>query len=191
MIDYANMPNGSSKLNFALRYIFNKLRTWYLFHLRFPWVEYQGFVRVMKNTSFAKMKIKIGHNVQFGEYCNIASNVEFGSNILMAGRVCFVGKYDHEFTTPGTYIWYGERGDDGFCYVEDDVWIGHGVIIVGGIKIGKGSIIAAGSVVTKDIPSCEIWGGVPAIKLKNRFNSEADKQNHLDYLKLKKNENSN
>ena len=84
-----------------------------------------------------------------------------------------------------------ERGDDGFCYVEDDVWIGHGVIIVGGIKIGKGSIIAAGSVVTKDIPSCEIWGGVPAIKLKNRFNSEADKQNHLDYLKLKKNENSN
>ena len=40
----------------------------------------------------------------------------------------------------------------------------------------KGSIIAAGSVVTKDIPSCEIWGGVPAKKIKNRFNTEKEKE---------------
>lgn len=89
-IDYSNMPNGASKLNFTLRYIFNQLRTWYTFHIKYPWVKYEGFVRVMKGTDFAQnMDVKIGHNVQFGNYCNIASNVHFGNNILMAGRVCF------------------------------------------------------------------------------------------------------
>lgn len=112
------------------------------------------------------MDITLGHNVQFGNYCNIACNVHFGNNILMAGRVCFIGKHDHEFNLPGQTIWHGERGNNGTTIVEDDVWIGTGAIIMSGITIGKGSIIAAGSVVTKDIPSCEIWGGNPAKKSK-------------------------
>ena len=90
-IDCSNMPNGASKLNFILRYIFNQLRTWYMFHIRYPWVKYEGFVRVMKGTGFAQnMDVRIGHNVQFGDYCNVASNVYFGNNILMAGRVHFL-----------------------------------------------------------------------------------------------------
>lgn len=190
-IEYSNMPNNTGKIKFILLYLFNLMRTWYVFHVKYPWVKHKGFVRIMKGTSFAKMDISIGHHVQFGQSCNIAHNVNFGNYILIAGNVNFVGKNDHLYTTPKQYIWKGERGNDGTCIVEDDVWIGNGAIIVGGITIGKGSIIAAGSVVTKDIPSCEIWGGVPAIKLKNRFNSEADKQIHLDYLKLQKNENSN
>ena len=158
-IDYSNMPNGVSSLNFILRYFFNILRTWYLFHIRYPWVKYNGFVRVMKGTSFAQnMDVRIGNNVQFGDYCNIASNVHFGDNILMAGKVSFVGKHDHTFNIPGKTIWQGERGDNGITIVENDVWIGTGSIIISGVKIGKGSIVAAGSIVTKDIPSCEIWG---------------------------------
>ena len=105
-IDYSNMPNGVSSLNFILRYFFNILRTWYLFHIRYPWVKYNGFVRVMKGTSFAQnMDVRIGNNVQFGDYCNIASNVHFGDNILMAGKVSFVGKHDHTFNIPGKTIW--------------------------------------------------------------------------------------
>jgi acetyltransferase-like isoleucine patch superfamily enzyme len=181
-IDFVNMPNGSGKLNFIIRYFFNKMRTWYLFHVKYPWVKYYGFVRVMKSTSFARMNINIGNNVQFGEYCNVASNVTFGSNILMAGRVCFVGKNDHEFDVAGQLIWNGSRGIDGYCVVEDDVWIGHGSTIVGGICIGRGSIIAAGSVVTKDIPPCEIWGGVPAKKIRDRFISLGEKETHLSFL---------
>lgn len=177
------MPNGSNKLNFILRYIFNIIRTWYLLHICYPWVQYKGFIRIMKGTSFAKnMDITLGHNVQFGNYCNIACNVHFGNNILMAGRVCFIGKHDHEFNLPGQTIWHGERGNNGTTIVEDDVWIGTGAIIMSGITIGKGSIIAAGSVVTKDIPSCEIWGGNPAKKIKNRFKSETDKQYHLLHI---------
>lgn len=182
-IDYSNMPNGASKLNFTLRYLFNILRTWYLFHVRYPWVKYNGFVRVMKGTSFAQnMDVKIGNNVQFGDYCNIASNVHFGNNILMAGQVSFVGKHDHTFNIPGKTIWQGERGDNGITIIEDDVWIGTGSIIMSGVTIGKGSIVAAGSIVTKDIPPCEIWGGNPAKKIKDRFDTLEDKQYHLNLI---------
>lgn len=182
-IDYSNMPNGASKLNFTLRYIFNILRTWYLFHIRYPWVKYNGFVRVMKGSSFAQnMDVKIGNNVQFGDYCNVASNVYFGNNILMAGKVSFVGKHDHTFDTPGKTIWQGERGDNGITVVENDVWIGTGAIIMSGVTIGTGSIVAAGSIVTKNIPPCEIWGGNPAKKIKDRFITLEEKQLHLKLI---------
>jgi chloramphenicol O-acetyltransferase type B len=183
-IDYSNMPNGEGRINFIFRYYFNCLRTWFLFHFKYPWVNYEGFVRVMKNTSFAKMQISMGHNVQFGEYCNIASNVKFGNHILMAGRVCFIGRKDHLFNIPGQLIWQGNRGQDGTTLVEDDVWIGHSSIIMGGVCIGKGAIIAAGSVVTKNVPPCEIWGGIPAKKIRDRFLNSNEKTRHLNYLEL-------
>lgn len=150
-IDYSNMPNGVSPLNFILRYLFNILRTWYLFHIRYPWVKYNGFVH-------------------------------FGDNILMAGKVSFVGKHDHTFDIPGKTIWQGERGDNGITIIENDVWIGTGSIIISGVKIGKGSIVAAGSIVTKDIPSCEIWGGNPAKKIKDRFLTCKEKEYHLKFI---------
>lgn len=83
-INYHNIPVGRSKFNFLLRYIMNIIRTWYLFHFKYPWVKYNGFVRIMPHTSFAKMDISIGNNVQFGNYCNVASNVKFGNYILIA-----------------------------------------------------------------------------------------------------------
>lgn len=190
-IDFKNMPNGASKGSFVLRYLFNMLRTWYVFHLRYPWVKYQGFVRVMGGTHFAQhMDVVIGNNVQFGNGCNMASNVHFGNNVLMAGNVQFVGRHDHSFSTPGVTIWDGERGENGTTVVEDDVWLGASVIVISGVTIGRGSIVAAGSVVTGDIPPCEIWAGVPAKKVKDRFTCEADKVKHLAFLEEKRRENN-
>lgn len=190
-IDFKNMPNGASKGSFVLRYLFNMLRTWYVFHLRYPWIRYQGFVRVMGGTHFAQhMDVVIGNNVQFGNGCNVASNVHFGNNVLMAGNVQFVGRHDHSFSTPGVTIWDGERGENGTTVVEDDVWLGASVIVISGVTIGRGSIVAAGSVVTGDIPPCEIWAGVPAKKVKDRFTCEADKVKHLAFLEEKRRENN-
>ena len=182
-IDYNNMPNGAGKWSFTLRYLFNIFRSWYIFHVRYPWVKYHGFVRVMGGTHFAQnMDVVIGNNVQFGNDCNVSSNVHFGNNVLMAGNVQFVGKHDHTFSVPGVTIWDGERGDNGTTMVGDDVWIGASSIIISGVTIGMGSIVAAGSIVTCGIPPCEIWAGVPAKKLKDRFASEADKRKHLEFL---------
>lgn len=181
-IDYHNMAEGDSKGMFLLRYYINIIRTWCYFHLRWPWVKYNGFVRVMKGTSFARFDITLGDNVQFGDYCNVAAPVHFGNNVLCAGRVCFVGKHDHSFDVPGQTIWQGQRLDAEVSIIDDDVWLGHRVTVVGPVHIGCGSIVAAGAVVNTDIPPCEIWGGVPARKIADRFKTEDDKQKHLLFL---------
>lgn len=184
-IDYSNMPKGTSKLKFSVKYVLNYLRTWYFFNIKFPWIKYNGFVRVMKYTRFAKRDIIIGNRVQFGKYCSISSDVHFGNHILLAGRVALVGKNDHLYNNPGEYIWDGKRGDDGITKIQDDVWIGHGCTIIAGVNIGKGSIVAAGALVNKDIPECEIWGGVPAKKIRDRFNTIEEKHKHLEFLNSK------
>ncbi len=181
-MNFSNTPRGASKVNFTVRYVINIFRSWFIFRLRFPWVKYNGFVRVMAYTRFAKRDIVIGNRVQFGRYCSIATDVHFEDNILIASRVCFVGKNDHTIDIPGQYIWDGERGNDALTRVESDVWIGHNSTIIAGVKIGKGSIVAAGSIVNKDVPECEIWGGVPAKKIKDRFFNDLDKEKHLKFL---------
>ncbi len=176
------MPKGAGKLNFALRYIMNVVRTWYLFHVRYPWVKYNGFVRVMPYCLFVKRKIVIGNNVQFGRGTWVSSDVTFGNNILMAGRVNFVGRNDHVFDEPGMLIWTSGRGNDETTFVEDDVWIGTNSIILAGVRIGMGAIIAAGALVNKDVPPCEIWGGVPAKKIGDRFKTTEERERHIKFL---------
>ena len=180
-IDYNNMPVCVSKSKFAMLYIANCIRTWILFHFKWPWIKYSGFVRVMKRVGFARFDIEIGDHVQFGNDCKIVTNVHFGNYVLMASRVCFVGKYDHSFNNPGVAIWNGKRGNNGITYVDDDVWLGHNVTVVGPVRIGRGSIVA-GAVVSKNIPECEIWGGVPAKKIGDRFATLEEKKMHLDFL---------
>ena len=60
----------------------------------------------------------------------------------------------------------------GSIVVEDGVWIGHSSIILSGVKIGKGAIVAAGSVVTKDIEAFSIYGGNPAKFITRRFSED-------------------
>lgn len=184
-IEFVNMRNGAGRFTFVLRYWANMMRSWYIFNVKFPWVKYQGFVRVMRGTHFAKRSIQLGHKVQFGIDCNIASDAVFGNNILLAGNVSLVGRYDHSVDQAGVTIWNSPRGNDQPTIIEDDVWIGHGAIIIGGVTISRGSVVAAGSIVTKNIPPCEIWAGNPARKIKDRFEIIADKEKHLAYLSSK------
>ena len=90
---------------------------------------------------------------------------------------------DHEYQVPGIYIKDAPRQQLKTIFIEDDVWIGHGAIIMQGVTIGQGSIIAAGSVVTKDIAPFTIVGGNPAERIRNRFSDE-DKASHLRSLGL-------
>lgn len=101
----------------------------------------------------------------------------------MASDVAFVGKDDHVINIPEKTIWNSGRGDSYKTFVGNDVWIGHGAIIMAGVRIGDGAIVAAGSVVTKDVEPCTIVGGNPARFIKNRFKTEEETERHLQYLR--------
>ena len=183
MIKIENTLPGQGKGSFLVHYGMNKVRTWWDFHIRWPWVCYHGFVRVRHHTRFYKgMSVELGDRVQFGAYNEIACDLKVGNNVLMGSHVFFAGRNDHTFRTPGITVWSGPRGDKRLVVIEDDVWIGTGSIILSGVTIGKGAIVAAGSVVTKDVPSCEVWGGKPAHRISDRFETEEQKRYHLEHV---------
>lgn len=64
---------------------------------------------------------------------------------------------------------YSEEFSKGNIEADDDVWIGYGATIMSGVHIGQGAVVAAGAVVTKDVPPYAIVGGVPAKVIKYRF----------------------
>jgi acetyltransferase-like isoleucine patch superfamily enzyme len=142
---------------------------------------------------WAKHTIKTGDNFYIGKFSQIECNAEIGDNVIIANHVGLVGKYDHNYQQIGVptrlssqirekeYNW---KGLNEKIIIGDDVWIGYGSIILSGVKIGQGSIISAGSVVTSDVEPFSIYGGVPAKKIKNRFESEIDLREHLSLYNL-------
>lgn len=181
-----NVVPGRSKTVTAIRRVANNIRSFWMLKIKYPWVKSQGFTRIPRSTAIwsPHKDVAFGDQVQFGPNCRIQCDIEFGNSILMAANVSFVGKDDHAINIPGKTIWNSGRGDSKKTYVGNDVWIGHGAIIIAGVKIGDGAIVAAGSVVTKDVDSCTIVGGNPAKIIKNRFETEEDKNEHLEYLKV-------
>lgn len=116
-----------------------------------------------------------------GNYCSIGPNVTF---ILSA---------DHYFNHVSTYpfkakvVSFGalEGVSKGNITIDDDVWIGYGATILSGVHVSQGAVIAAGAVVTHDVPSYAIVGGAPAKVIKYRFKeSERKYMMSLDYSRL-------
>lgn len=112
--------------------------------------------------------LKIGNNSSIGPYSYIGCSgyIEIGDNVMMSPRVSIYAE-NHLFDHPELTI-----KDQGvkreFVKIEDDCWIAANTVILAGVTIGRGSVIAAGSVVTKDIPPYSIAGGVPAKVIKSR-----------------------
>ncbi len=183
-----NVVPGQSRMMTIIRRVANSIRTWYMFSIRYPRVNWGGrgtLVRIPCSTKIwsPHKDVTIGNRVQFGENCRIQCDIEFGNSILVANNVAFVGKDDHKISIACKTIWNSGRGDRYKTYVGNDVWIGHGVIVVAGITIGEGAIVAAGSVVVKDVEPCTIVGGNPAQFIKNRFATDEEKRTHLEYLR--------
>jgi chloramphenicol O-acetyltransferase type B len=170
----ANILPGRSLTMFKVRLLLNRVRSWLYFHLRAPWVRCSGEVRIPWSVYiWAPHKdIQFGNRVQFGVGCLVQCDIKFGNNILVARNVSFVGRDDHSYDIVGKTIWESPRNDKLKVVVEDDVWIGHGAIILSGVTIGRGAIVAAGAVVTKDVPRESIVAGNPARVIKMRFNEE-------------------
>jgi acetyltransferase-like isoleucine patch superfamily enzyme len=115
-------------------------------------------------------KLIIGSYTYIGEY----NNIRAGGGMIKIGKYCSISQHitiiasNHE-TSKNTFIkdqpWTTKNN---FVIIEDDVWIGANSVILPGVRISKGAVIGAGSVVTKDIPAYAIAVGDPAKVIKYR-----------------------
>ncbi|WDE02999.1 acyltransferase [Thalassomonas viridans] len=107
----------------------------------------------------------IGNNCDIGWMTTIAvgRQVIIGNNVRIAGRTFLAGYPGHPVNAALRAQGAPDTDDQVRDIVlEDDVWLATGVSVMAGVRIGKGSIIAAGSVVTRDIPAGVLAAGVPA-----------------------------
>lgn len=170
----SNIRPGTSEFVFKFRLMLNRIRSFFYFKLRTPWVKNKGMVRIPWSVDIwsPHKDISFGNRVQLAPYSLIQCDIEFGNDILVARNVAFVGRDDHRFDVIGSTMWDSPRGDSYKTYVENDVWIGHGAIILAGVRIGEGAVVAAGSVVVKDVPPYTIVAGNPATVIKERFDND-------------------
>jgi virginiamycin A acetyltransferase len=103
---------------------------------------------------------------RLGRYCSVANNVSIGQGEHRLDRVSTSSKF---YDTPWETLTEGE------CVIESDVWIGVDAVILRGVKIGVGAVVAANAVVTKDVPAFAVVGGVPARLIRYRFTEEKQK----------------
>jgi virginiamycin A acetyltransferase len=105
------------------------------------------------------------HPVIIGKFCSIAKDV-------------IIQEYNHDMERISTYYMRnnifkkerpGEHISQGAIHIGNDVWIGAKAIILSGVTIGDGAVIAANAVVTKDVPAYAVVGGTPAKVIKYRF----------------------
>ena len=174
--------------------IIKKLR--FLFLVKIRWRKYTIGKNVYIGRMvylWAKHTITIGDNFYIGKFSQIECDAEIGNNVIFANHVGLIGRYDHHYQQPGIPIRlasqirdkdYNWKGLDEKIIIEDDVWVGYGSIILSGVRIGQGSIIAAGSVVTNSVQSFSIYGGIPAKKISDRFENESDLSEHIRLYNL-------
>ena len=114
-------------------------------------------------------RLVIGDHVFIGAGCefNFKLGITIGSHCLIASGCCFVD-HDHQLARRDGPIGSQTDGPEAPVTLDTDVWIGANAVLLKGVTIGKGAIIAAGAVVRNSIPSYEIWGGVPAKKIGER-----------------------
>lgn len=123
------------------------------------------------NGSYGELNV-----VSFGDHTRLT----IGNYVSIAQNVTFLLDVEHYTNHLSTFPFKvkslrtetSESFSKGDITIDDDVWIGFGAIIMSGIHVGQGAVIAAGAVVTKDVPPYAIVGGVPAKVIRYRFSDE-------------------
>lgn len=129
---------------------------------RYSLIECTGVIRSLGES------LVVGDNSNFGDYnfIGVRGPVRIGENVLFGPRVCIHAE-NHNIDRLDLPIRLQGESRVGVT-IEDDCWIGSGVVILDGVTIGNGSVIAAGAVVTKSIPPYSIVAGVPAKLIRTR-----------------------
>jgi carbonic anhydrase/acetyltransferase-like protein (isoleucine patch superfamily) len=184
---------GSVRLIFSLIYtkiFFNQARI-----IRLPFdIRNRKYIRIGENFTAGfgcrieafplnenyDICIKIGKNVQINDYVHIGAvgSITIGDNVLMASKIYISdhnhGSYDDLISDHPMSIPIDRKPICKPVVIEDNVWLGESVCVLPGVSIGKGSIIGALSVVSKDIPPFSIAVGIPA-KVVKKYDFEINK----------------
>jgi maltose O-acetyltransferase len=152
--------------------------------LFFPWVRNRLVtmfaddcgpgVRV-KSKAEVSPHIRIGSRSELGTRCMIQSGVVIGDDVIMGPDVKIFSR-NHRFDDPSQPV-ASQGKQQRPVVIGNDVWIGANVVILPGLRVGDHAILAAGAIVTRDVPEWAIVGGNPARVIKDRragANSGAD-----------------
>ena len=113
-------------------------------------------------------EVEIGDMSGIGAHCHLTNNIKIGNYVMMGpSMIAFPDNHDYADTSKPMCL-QGKHGQDEAITIDDDCWIGERVIINCGKHIGKGVVIAAGSVIAKDVNDYEVVGGNPAKLIKMR-----------------------
>ncbi len=144
----------------------NKIRVWYVCHI----------LKIMTSDSdnYFENRVYIGSGnlLTIGKCCHINENVfiqgaGIGNYVMIAPHVTILSRSHKKDRLDIPMIKQGETEDEP-PIIEDDVWIGRNAIVMPGVRIGSGSIVAAGAVVVQNVGKKQIVGGVPAKLIRNR-----------------------
>lgn len=163
-------------MNQTVRKIGRYIKSFYYrnkYHLKnvHPTVYYGGKSHISRD-------LVAGRYVYIGPSCYIHPNVYIGEFTLLGDNVSIVGG-DHRYNVVGLPILLSGRDKIKRTSIGKDCWLGSHSIIMSGVSIADGTIVAAGAVVTKDTEPYCIYGGVPARKIGDRFKSRADLEEHV------------
>ncbi len=132
------------------------------------WIELGDNVRIWSNINRAKIFVekkavlKVGNNCRInGAHISVSTEVIIGNNVRIAPYVLIM---DDDYHDIGDH--FSGAGKKKPIIIEDDVWLASNAKILKGVTIGKGSVVATGAVVTKDIPPYTVAAGVPAKVIK-------------------------
>jgi acetyltransferase-like isoleucine patch superfamily enzyme len=155
------------------------LKCWLLIkHYRLRHVDSTAYIAYGSNIS---RDLVAGEYAYIGQGSMINGRVSIGAYTMFGAGVMCLGD-DHRYDLPAVPAIFSGRPSLRPTVIGRDVWVGARSIILAGVEIGDGAIVAAGTVVSSNVPACEIHGGVPNRKIKDRFAQESDTKRHLEYL---------
>ncbi len=146
-------------------------------------------VYISEDCRFTERNISVGDDVFIGANCcfqSVHGHITIGNHVLFGPSVHIHGG-NHEYHQVGKLMkeCTKEKDSDGCVVIEDDCWIGAYAIILKGVTIGRGSVIGAGAVVSKDIPPFSIYTGIPPRRCRQRFTEEELKQHMVKMYERK------
>lgn len=123
-------------------------------------------VNIYPKAQFAD-SVELGDNSDIGFQARINGKCIIGKNVIMGPGV-WVYTRNHNIDSVEIPIKYQGTSEEKVVYIENDCWICARAFLLPGVRIGKGAVVAAGAVVTEDVPPYAIVGGVPAKVIKYR-----------------------